>query len=103
MVFSSWFASRRSAIKTRYRPFLETLEDRSVPTVTLGSALSVGQEFGSSKAFSVVADSIGNSYMTGYFSGTTDFDPAHTNPGDTDILSNPGPYNNMFLIRLYQS
>jgi hypothetical protein len=69
---------------------METLEDRTVPTVTLGTALSVGHELGSSTALDVAADAAGNSYMVGSFSGTTDFDPSHTLPGNADILTARG-------------
>ncbi len=69
---------------------METLEDRTVPTVTLGTALSVGHELGSSTASGVAADAAGNSYVVGSFSYTTDFDPAHTLPGNADILTARG-------------
>lgn len=69
---------------------LEALEDRTVPALTLGTALSVGHALGSSIASNVAADTAGNSYMTGMFSGTTDFDPASSHPGDTDIMTARG-------------
>ena len=75
---------------TPYRLHMEALEDRTVPALTLGSALSVGHELGSSIASDVAADSAGNSYMTGIFSGTTDFDPASSHLGDTDIMTARG-------------
>lgn len=92
MTFSNWFASRRSLVQQQpkllqtHRLLLEALEDRTVPTVTLGTALSIGHELDASRANDVAADAAGNSYMTGSFSGITDFDPAHSYPGDTDIL-----------------
>ncbi|MFO0815210.1 MAG: SBBP repeat-containing protein [Gemmatales bacterium] len=69
---------------------MEALEDRTVPTVTLGTALGIGNESGPSVVVDVAADLAGNSYTTGYFSGTVDFDPAHTFPEDADIQTARG-------------
>ena len=68
---------------------LESLEDRCVPTATLGSALSIGST-GYDAAFDVATDKTGNVYMTGYFSGNVDFDPANVHAGNTDILTSGG-------------
>lgn len=47
----------------------------------------------------VTSDPAGNVYVTGYFYGTVDFDPANTHPGDTDVLTWP-TYSAMFLAKL---
>ena len=79
---NSW--RRRQTRKLR----LEQLEDRRVlSAVSFGSALSVGNDTGNSGAGDVAVDAAGNSYLTGIFRGTTDFDPANTHPGNTDILT----------------
>jgi hypothetical protein len=78
-------ARRRSTTKLS----LESLEDRYVPTATLGSALSIGST-GYDAAFDVAADKTGNVYMTGYFSGNVDFDPANVHAGNKDILTSGG-------------
>jgi hypothetical protein len=68
---------------------LETLEDRCVPTATLGSAVSIGST-GYDAAFDVATDRTGNVYMTGYFSGNVDFDPTRVHTGNSDILTSGG-------------
>jgi hypothetical protein len=69
----------------------EVLEERALLSgPSLASAVSIGNATGSSVAFNVAADSAGNSYVTGSFSGTVDFDPGATHTGDTDILTARG-------------
>jgi hypothetical protein len=76
---------RRAGLRLR----LEALEDRSVPAA-FGSALGIGNDSGASQARGVAVDAAGNTYLTGRFSGTTDFDPARTHPGDADLLTARG-------------
>jgi hypothetical protein len=71
----------------------ERLEDRTVLSATFGSALSIGNDMGSSKAFDVSTDQAGNSYVTGMFSNTVDFDQAAAHVGDIDILTARGPHD----------
>lgn len=78
-------ARRRSTARLS----LESLEDRCVPTATLGSVVGIGST-GSDSATSVATDNTGNVYMTGIFSGTVDFDPATAHTGNTDILTSGG-------------
>jgi Beta-propeller repeat len=68
----------------------ERLEERTVLSVSLGSAMSIGNDTGGSAAADVATDQAGNTYLTGSFSGTVDFDPAAAHPGDTDILTSRG-------------
>ena len=68
----------------------ERLEDRMVLSVSLGSALSIGNDTGSSSARDVATDQAGNTYLLGTFSGTVDFDQAAAHAGDTDILTAQG-------------
>jgi hypothetical protein len=68
---------------------LEVLEDRSVPAA-FGSALGIGNDSGPSTARGVAIDAAGNTYLTGYFYGSTDFDPARAHPGDADLLASRG-------------
>jgi len=77
---------------------LERLEDRSVLSATFGSVLSIGNEVGSSSAADVATDQAGNSYMTGSFSGTVDFDQAAAHTGDADILTARGP-NDIYVAK----
>ncbi len=65
--------SRRS---TTRRLVLESLERREVFSTDLISAQSLGNSTGGSGANDIVVDTAGNTYMTGYFSGTVDFDPS---------------------------
>ena len=69
---------------------VEPLEARTVPTSGLLSALGVGNTTGVSQGIDVATDAAGNRYVTGHFSGTTDFDPARTHPGNADVLTARG-------------
>lgn len=80
----------RSLRNSRARLGVLSLEHRDAPAVGLGSAIGVGNDTGSSSAYGVAADAAGNSFMTGNFSGTVDFDPANNHAGDTDILTANG-------------
>jgi hypothetical protein len=90
-----WFRPRRGAVvnrtagrkKTPCKLYVEALEDRSVPSVTLQSALSVDSS-GGVQPFGIAVDTAGNTYMTGAFSGTADFDPLH--PGTDGVLTASG-------------
>ena len=65
--------SRRSR---KRRLSLESLERREVFSTDLISAQSLGNSIGNSSANDIAVDTAGNSYITGYFSGTVDFDPS---------------------------
>ena len=90
--------SRRS--KTR-RLVLESLERREVFSTDLISAQSFGNATGHSVAYDIAVDTAGNSYTTGYFSGTTDFDPSSTHAGDPDILIARG--NRDVFVAMYDT
>ncbi len=79
----------RSPSSARRTRRFESLEDRSVLSATFGSALDIGGA-GSDAVFDVAIDAAGNSYATGYFSGTVDFDLSRALPGDADILTSRG-------------
>lgn len=83
-------ANRRPPTARR-RGLFESLEGRTVLSATFGSALSIGNDAGSSIALGIAADSAGNSYVTGYFAGTVDFDLSAVHAGDSDILTARGP------------
>lgn len=53
----------------------EVLEERALLSATFDGALSLGNATGMTTAFGVAADAAGNSYITGSFQGTVDFDP----------------------------
>src|SRR5262245_20370678 len=82
----------RPAARRARQPRLESLEDRIVLSAapTFGAALSIGNGTGSSSAIDVATDAVGNSYITGRFSGTVDFDRGVAHTGDTDILAARG-------------
>lgn len=56
-------------------PRLERLEERDTPTIGLGSAFGLGSS-GIDTALGVATDRLGNTYVTGYFANTVDFDPS---------------------------
>lgn len=68
----------------------ERLEDRTVMSVTLGSALTIGNGLESSSALDVATDSAGYSYISGMFAGTVDFDLNNVHVGDADIITARG-------------
>lgn len=69
---------------------LESLERREVFSTDLLSAFALGNDTGHSAQLGIAVDSAGNSYASGYFEGTVDFDPSMTHLGDTDILTSRG-------------
>jgi hypothetical protein len=73
----------RSSPRTRLR--VESLEDRAVPSFGFGWAFKAG-----TSGRNIVADGSGNTYVSGAYSGTTDFDPNHTNPSSNHILTGAG-------------
>ena len=93
MALSNWLRSRSTTDSRRptrrCRLGVLPLEDRTVPSASLLSSLGVGSAGGMSQARDVAADAAGNSYLTGFFNGTVDFDPAHAHAGDTDVLTSP--------------
>lgn len=80
-------SKQRSA---KRRLVMESLERRELYSTDLISAFAIGNDVGKSRAMNVAADTAGNSYMTGSFSGRVDFDPSATHAGDTDILTARG-------------
>lgn len=83
-------ARPHNARMPRVRLGVLPLEGRDVPAVGLASALGLGSTAGASMANDVAADAAGNSYLTGHFYGTVDFDPTRTHSGDADILTSAG-------------
>ncbi|MFO0915120.1 MAG: SBBP repeat-containing protein [Pirellulales bacterium] len=76
---------------TRHRR-IEWLERREVMTASFGSAVDIGGS-GSDAVFDVAVDFAGNSYATGYFSGTVDFDLSHSLADNADILASRGTHD----------
>ncbi len=94
MALRTWLRNRstEAAPKPAPRPRLgvQRLEGREVPSAVFGSALSVGNAEGSSGASGVANDAAGNTYLTGRFTGTVDFDPAHAPADGSDVLTSRG-------------
>jgi hypothetical protein len=100
-------ARRRSSSKSAKRPpkktgarrciRFERLEGREVLSATFGSAMGFGGPAGSD-IFDVATDAAGNSYVTGFFGGTVDFDLSQTHVGDVDILTARGE-NDAFVAK----
>jgi hypothetical protein len=91
MALRSWLQSLRTnpAPKHTRRTSLsiQQLEDRTVPTVSLSSAFGTTSDTSSSYSRDIAVDTAGNSYLTGGFKGTVDFDPAHDQLGGADVLT----------------
>ncbi len=60
-----------------------TLQTQVVPPLDFAAATTGGDETGQLAPEQVVFDLLGNSYVTGSFQGTVDFDREHTVAGDT--------------------
>ncbi len=70
---------------------VQQLEAREVPALALLSAVAAGSEVDNpTNTQDLAVDAAGNGYQTGYFSGTVDFDPGRTHPGDADVLTARG-------------
>ncbi|MFO0841491.1 MAG: hypothetical protein U0797_03690 [Gemmataceae bacterium] len=80
----------RPSPRPRFRPRVERLEDRAVPTVSLESAFGTSSDAASSQGRDVAVDAAGNSYVTGWFRYTLDFDPANDRLGGADVLTANG-------------
>lgn len=86
---SLWTNPTTQTARPQPRLGVQQLEAREVPSASLASALGVGGT-GGDTAVAVAVDTAGNSYLTGHFSGTADFDPTHVHPGDADVLTSRG-------------
>jgi streptogramin lyase len=81
---------------SRYRlkrrcPQLESLEGRTLLSFGYGGVMTLATDTTSVDAepADMAKDGAGNHYLTGYFQGVVDFDPANAHAGNTDILSSP--------------
>lgn len=72
------------------RPQLTQLEPREVPAADFVSAHAIGTPGEYSSSEDVAVDAAGNSYVTGMFYGTVDFDPANDRPGGADVVQSAG-------------
>lgn len=70
---------------------LQCLEDRSVPSFGFGSAFHFGNT-GFDVGHDIAIDSAGDIYVSGYYSGTVDFDPNGTNPSSSHVLSSANEF-----------
>lgn len=81
----------RPARRTRpNRLSLEALEKREVFSTDLLAAFAYGNSEGATSLMDIAADAAENSYQSGYFSGTVDFDPLAAHADDSDILTARG-------------
>jgi hypothetical protein len=90
------FSSRSRAVATRrrtrtaFRPRPDLLEGRVVLSAVFDSVLGVGDEVGSIYPEDNAVDAAGNTYVTGRFAKTVDFDPAVDRPDGSDVLTAKG-------------
>lgn len=82
------------AAKPRFsvRPSLgvQRLEDRTTPTVGLDSMFTSGGDAGWASPKDIAVDAAGNTYLTGSFAGSVDFDPDHDFFGGADVRTARG-------------
>ena len=70
---------------------VESLENRNLMAgVVFDSLTGIGNGTDSTQAFAIEADQVGNSYVTGRFSGTVDFEPNLTLPNGSDTRTANG-------------
>lgn len=79
---------RARSCTVRCRSF-EHLERREVLSATFGSAIALGGPEGE-RVMDLKLDGAGNTYVTGYYMGTADFDQGRVHLGDVDILTAKG-------------
>ncbi|MDZ4780180.1 MAG: SBBP repeat-containing protein [Planctomycetia bacterium] len=83
----------RRAGRRVHRLGFERMEDRTVLSASFGGAAAIdvaAQDF--------AADQAGNTIMSGFFSGTVDFDRAAAHVGDTDMLT-AGGTNDIYFAK----
>ncbi len=81
---------RTSFNRATSRPLCEALEQRQLLAAAFDSAFGFGATFDDVGTGSAM-DSAGNSYLTGYFSGTIDIDPG---PGTFNVSTDSDPTQN---------
>jgi Matrixin len=82
-----------------FRPRMQQLEDRSLPSFGLGWAFNFGSSGNGGKGNDIALDGSGNVYVSGMYSGTVDFDPNDTNPTSNQVLTSTGFYANNFAAK----
>jgi hypothetical protein len=101
MFLTNWLRSRstqksqRHIAKPRTRLGLQQLEAREVPAANFLSAIAVTADTfpDAVMALDSAVDAAGNSYVTGNFLGTIDFDPAVAHSDGSDVLTAHGTYD----------
>jgi hypothetical protein len=78
-----------AAPRPTVRLWLERLEDRAVPAFGFGWAFSISGSTGVDTAQSIATDAAGDLYVSGYYSGSIELDPNHTNPTSNHVLTSP--------------
>ncbi|HEY1375757.1 MAG TPA: hypothetical protein VGF55_03150 [Gemmataceae bacterium] len=79
-------ARARRPAPTRLR--LHALEDRSLPSFGLGWVADLRSS--ETYCFGNAVDGAGNVYVSGYYTGTVDFDPNQTNPAGNHVMTAGG-------------
>ncbi len=86
----------RGTENNRQGSFIETLEGRRLLTAGFGWLQTFGEEDVLNIANAVVADSAGNTYVAGAFSGFATFD---RRPGKGHVLAGPGDADDLFVAK----
>jgi hypothetical protein len=85
-----------------FRPRLEHLEDRAVPTFGFGWAFNFGGGPGTyCEGKGIATDSAGSVYAAGSYQGTVDFDPHQTNPASNHVLTATDATNGDCFVAKY--
>ncbi len=84
----------RTKARRPWTPTIEVLEDRTLLSLSFGSAFRVGGSMINDSGNGITVDAAGNTYVTGSFSGTVDFDPG---PGTLNLTTAGG--QNCFVAK----
>jgi hypothetical protein len=82
---------------------LEPLEDRALPSFGFGWAFNTGGATNGAANFGtgtgLATDAAGSVYLSGYYNGTSDFDPNQSNPASNHVLTAAGTNGDNFVAK----
>lgn len=91
--------NRGTQARAGRKMLVESLERREVFAADFASVVNFGSASGSMYQYAIEADAAGNSYATGVFKGTVDFDPIVDRTVPTDILTSANGTEDGFIAK----